>query len=546
MTEKAIMWKVINENERSVQPDKENTLRYTRDTNRLLIHNGTAYEQINPNPRGEYSDTEVYQRFDLVGYSGAQWLALGSSVGQTPEEGDYWTLFADHGPPGPPGPPGPTTTTTASFTQPSSGANVAILVGDTTIFGDAETVYIVGGGYYSVASKASSTNMTITNLGVSGNASPGATIANSATVTAAGPQGPQGSPATNLVTSVFTRDGAVVATSGDYTASQITNTPTGNLSATTVQAALNELDSEKQAVAAKNQGNGYPGLASSPGTMDSTTVLYGDGIYRVLTSSSYDHLSPLVNAENSITTGTTLTSSAFAKLHVLTGSADYAVTLPSASGNTGKLIEFRVPTSVSTARVFTLSRAGTDTGPFGSNTFGLVSGDSLLLECTGSGWHALTKKLVSPRESMTPYQSASDVSNGTITLVTGSWTTMVGPFTFILLSSTSQVHFIVGGSSTVLNGSVPFGSYSEIFVDSATEAYVGGGFANANYVNPMGGAQPIIFPAASGSGLNYPQLAAGSHTFSVRGRANTNTCSWYCRSSTYPWEAVYARVLEYR
>lgn len=49
------------------------------------------------------------------------------------------------------------------------------------------------------------------------------------------------------VTSVFGRTGAVVATNGDYTATQITNTPAGNISAVTVQAAITELDNEKQA-----------------------------------------------------------------------------------------------------------------------------------------------------------------------------------------------------------------------------------------------------------------------------------------------------------
>lgn len=47
------------------------------------------------------------------------------------------------------------------------------------------------------------------------------------------------------VSSVFGRTGVVVSNSGDYTALQITNTPAGGISATTVQAAINELDSEK-------------------------------------------------------------------------------------------------------------------------------------------------------------------------------------------------------------------------------------------------------------------------------------------------------------
>ena len=44
------------------------------------------------------------------------------------------------------------------------------------------------------------------------------------------------------VTSVFTRTGAIAASNGDYTASQVTNVPSGNITSTTVQAALNELD----------------------------------------------------------------------------------------------------------------------------------------------------------------------------------------------------------------------------------------------------------------------------------------------------------------
>lgn len=53
-----------------------------------------------------------------------------------------------------------------------------------------------------------------------------------------------GSPGT--VDSFNGRTGIVVSQSGDYTASQITNVPAGTISATDVQAALNELDSEKQ------------------------------------------------------------------------------------------------------------------------------------------------------------------------------------------------------------------------------------------------------------------------------------------------------------
>lgn len=49
------------------------------------------------------------------------------------------------------------------------------------------------------------------------------------------------------VSSFEGRTGAVVATSGDYAASEVTNTPAGGVAATTVQAAIDELDTEKEA-----------------------------------------------------------------------------------------------------------------------------------------------------------------------------------------------------------------------------------------------------------------------------------------------------------
>ena len=59
---------------------------------------------------------------------------------------------------------------------------------------------------------------------------------------ATGATGPSGG-----VNTFNTRTGEVVSANGDYTASQVTNVPAGSIAATTVQAAINELDSEKQA-----------------------------------------------------------------------------------------------------------------------------------------------------------------------------------------------------------------------------------------------------------------------------------------------------------
>jgi hypothetical protein len=58
----------------------------------------------------------------------------------------------------------------------------------------------------------------------------------------------------SAVDSVFGRTGAVTAQSGDYTGSQITNVPSGGISATDVQAAITELGQEKENSFLKNTG----------------------------------------------------------------------------------------------------------------------------------------------------------------------------------------------------------------------------------------------------------------------------------------------------
>jgi len=77
---------------------------------------------------------------------------------------------------------------------------------------------------------------------------------------------------TNSVTSVFGRTGAVIASGNDYSASQITNTASGNIAAITVQNALNELDTEKLATGL-NSGLIFLGNASNQAT---AVALSGD------------------------------------------------------------------------------------------------------------------------------------------------------------------------------------------------------------------------------------------------------------------------------
>ena len=92
---------------------------------------------------------------------------------------------------------------------------------------------------------------------------------------------------TDAVNSVFGRLGAVVAQSGDYTASQITLTPTGDVAAVTVQAGIAELAAEKAplnsptlvtpvlGVATGTSFNSITGLASVAPLAPAVTAVVG-------------------------------------------------------------------------------------------------------------------------------------------------------------------------------------------------------------------------------------------------------------------------------
>ncbi|HKD61332.1 MAG TPA: DNRLRE domain-containing protein, partial [Terracidiphilus sp.] len=99
------------------------------------------------------------------------------------------------GPAGPIGAPGATgaaglnayTTTASSFTQPASGSNTAtIALGNSSWMSVGQVVFLTSGGYYSVASTPTGTSAVLTNLGYTGNASSGTTIATAQAVSPAG------------------------------------------------------------------------------------------------------------------------------------------------------------------------------------------------------------------------------------------------------------------------------------------------------------------------------------------------------------------------
>lgn len=137
------------------------------------------------------------------------------------------------------------TLTTASFTMPAVDANVTITVSTTGQYGNGwakalQVIAITGAGYFQVVSTTGLNQITITNLGYAGNATPASTIASGATVAPAGLRGIQGVAGNN-----GTSGTTVLASEVDTISSATTGSPV-NLRSYTLPA--NELDVEGDAV----------------------------------------------------------------------------------------------------------------------------------------------------------------------------------------------------------------------------------------------------------------------------------------------------------
>ncbi|WP_405118748.1 hypothetical protein [Pseudomonas leptonychotis] len=102
-----------------------------------------------------------------------------------------------------------------------------------------------------------------------------------------------------------------------------------------------------------------------------------------------DMLSALVSSEGSITGNTTLTASAFGKLHACSGSTNYAVTLPAGTGNTGKFVGFRCPAG--TTAYITIQRAGAETID-GDTSIVIREKETLMLLASGAGFVVIQYK----------------------------------------------------------------------------------------------------------------------------------------------------------
>jgi hypothetical protein len=124
----------------------------------------------------------------------------------------------------------------------------------------------------------------------------------------------------------------------------------------------------------------------------------------------------IVSSVVSITGTTTLTSTAFGKLHQCSGtSANYAVTLPAASGNAGKIISFQMVSGLT--KLVTITGNGSETID-GSNTRIMWANETAVLYCDGTSWTKIGGKTI-------PMIGAMYKSGATQTVATATDTKIV-------------------------------------------------------------------------------------------------------------------------
>lgn len=144
-----------------------------------------------------------------------------------------------------------------------------------------------------------------------------------------------------------------------------------------------------------------------------TTVTDKRGVITV-SSSLGDMLSVLTASEVAVTGTVTLDSTAFGKMHKCSGTtADYTVTLPAASGNSGKFIGFRMEGGLT--KLVTLDGNASETID-GTTTRIMWANETAVLMCDGTGWVKIFGKSI-PMFANMKRTTAQSITNATETIV---------------------------------------------------------------------------------------------------------------------------------
>lgn len=161
-----------------------------------------------------------------------------------------------------------------------------------------------------------------------------------------------------------------------------------------------------------------------------------------------DMLSVLVNSPVSITGTTSLSSSAFGKMHVCSGtSSSYTVTLPSPTSNAGKFIGFRMDHGLT--KLVTITHNASENIDGASSRI-MWANESAILGNDGTNWYKIAGKTIPMICSMSRHASYS-ISSGSATVIPVD-TTLVDNTGLMADPTTNHHVYIVRGGYYVVSG----------------------------------------------------------------------------------------------
>ncbi len=239
------------------------------------------------------------------------------------------------------------------------------------------------------------------------------------------------------------------------------------------------------------------------------------------TSRTDDYLAALKNTETAITTTATATIST---QHLISGtSSNYTITLPAASGNTGKFIGFRI--SPTATKLFTIDGNASETID-GATTRIMWAGESATLYCDGSNWFKVAGKSIPMTVTMesTGFQSIANSTVTTVTLEstladnTGLMADLTNDRATILRSSVYSVYGICQYSGDTGYGGITAQSLNiQTRIHNNGTAFLNNAFSALSGSNPS---LPISAPYALTAGdlitlRAYQVTGAGQYTYAT-------------------------------
>lgn len=229
-----------------------------------------------------------------------------------------------------------------------------------------------------------------------------------------------------------------------------------------------------------------------------------------------------VSAVVSVTTTTTLTSSAFGKLHLISGTAaNYTVTLPTPVGNTGAIIALSVDNSTNATRLYTISSPSGNVGR--DTSLVMWSHEQLVIRSDGTDWVIVSARQIPFVGTLTrtTNQTSSTGTNIDFTAAEADPTGLnlafdavngnfkaprAGVYKFDVYAYQTQT----GGSYSqiALNAAAPFSYTGTLAAGTVygTKAITLAASATVEALSKMDGTSPLVAAGTVGASLSYSEV----------------------------------------